>query len=156
MLLLLLACANSDDSSSATSASGCSPGPNPSLSLGKGELSYAAMDADGGTIELVHGPQGGFHTVIALESVDTDASAQWTVQITGYLADVERAATTPYVDMRCNNQTGTLQAWGFLLIWDAQPEELDGQTVHIEADGADAAGTALHDEADVVIEDPLI
>lgn len=156
MLLLLLACSGVDDSGNPSDASGCSPGPDPSLSLGKGELSYAEMDADGGTIELVHGPQGGFHTVIALESVQTDASAQWTVQITGYLDDVSRAVTTPYVDMRCNNATGTLQAWGFLLIWDAQPEELDGQAVHIEADGADAAGTPLHAEADVTIEDPLI
>lgn len=156
MLLLLFACAGGDDSSSTVTPSGCEPGPNPALHLGKGELSYSAMEADGGTIELVHGPQGGFHTVIALEAVEADASAEWTVQIRGYLADVERATTTPYVTMQCNNQTGTLQAWGFLLIWDAQPEELDGEQVHIEADGQDAAGAALSAAVDVVIEDPLI
>ncbi len=156
MLLLLLACAGGDDSTSTAELSGCDPGPSPTLNLGKGELSYSAMEAGDGTIELVHGPQGGFHTVIALEAVEADASAEWTVQIRGYLADVERATTTPYVSMQCNQQTGTLQSWGFLLIWDAQPEELDEQQVRIEAEGQDAAGVALSAEAEVVIEDPLI
>ena len=156
MLLLLLACTSGDDSASTKDPSGCEAGSNPVLTLGKGELSYAPMDAGDGTVELVHGPQGGFHTVIALEAVAADAASEWTVQIRGYLADVERATTTPYVTMQCNNQTGTLQAWGFLLIWDAQPEELDGQRVHMEADGQDAAGTALSAAVDVVIEDPSI
>ena len=115
MILLLLACTSGDDSASTKDPSGCEAGSNPVLTLGKGELSYAPMDAGDGTVELVHGPQGGFHTVIALEAVAADAATEWTVQIRGYLADVERATTTPYVTMQCNNQTGTLQAWGFLL-----------------------------------------
>jgi hypothetical protein len=155
VMLLLLACATDEPWGDTAAASGCEAAEDPSLSIGKGELSYVDM-SEGDTIELVHGPQGGFHVVVALEASHLDSSDTWQAELRGFLAAELRATSTPYVEMRCNPDTGTLQAWGFLLIWDALPEDLDRQVVRIEADVVDAAGTSISSATDVIICDPTL
>lgn len=155
LVLVLLAC-GAPSGDSAADGDGCDEAPEPTLHIGTGELSYQALEGDGDPIELVHGPQGGFHVVLALEAVGADASDEWVADMRGYLDDAERAHAAPYVAMRCNPQTDTLQAWGFLLVWDAEPEELDGQLVHIEVDTEDSRGVPLSAAAEFTIEDPLV
>lgn len=154
--LLLVGCTGTDDDTGKAAGSGCEPGDAPTLTLGKGETEYNALDADGGVIELVHGPQGGFHVVAALEARYIDASEQLVATFRGYIDGELLAESTPYVDFRCNRAVDAMQAWGFLVIWDAQPEELDGKVAHIEVELTDAAGRALSDEGDVTIEDPTL
>jgi len=155
LVLLVLACVETADDSNASSQT-CTPTDAPELRIGTGELSYQALEGEGAPIELVHGPQGGYHVVLAPETEGADGSSYWVAEMRGYLDGVERARAVPYVTMQCNPQTGTLQSWGYLLIWEAEPEELDGQLVHIEVDTTDSAGVALYAEADFTIDDPLV
>lgn len=154
--LLLVGCEPGGEDSEAPPSSGCEPGPAPTLTLGKGETAYAELDEGGSTVELVHGPQGGFHVVAALEARHADASTQLVATFRGYIDGVLLAESTPYVDFRCNQAEDALQAWGFLVIWDARPEELDGKPAHLEVELEDAAGRRLSAAGDVTIEDPTL
>lgn len=122
---------------------GCEPGDEePTLELGKGVTEYLPMEAEGGALEVILGPQGGYHVEIGFEATFLDAGDDWTVAMTGTAEDAT-AASTPFVTMRCNQQTGTLQSWGHLLIWDTEGPELDGRTATIDATATDAAGTEV-------------
>ena len=52
---------------------GCVAGDAPTLDVGAGASEYTALD-DGDTVELVHGAQGGFHVVIALDGQFLDVA----------------------------------------------------------------------------------
>ncbi|MCP4873651.1 MAG: hypothetical protein GY898_33610 [Proteobacteria bacterium] len=128
---------------------GCEPGDEePTLDLGKGVTEYLTMAAEGGGLEVIHGPQGGYHVEVGFEATYLDASEDWTIQLTGTAGDAS-ASSTPFVTMRCNAQTGTLQSWGHLLIWDAEGADLDGRTADISAVATDAAGTGVSGEVSV-------
>lgn len=130
----------------------CVPGPNPSLELGHGEGAFMPLE-DGGTIELVHGPQGGFHTLMALNARDIDGSEELVGELRGYIGDEQRGASFPYLNFRCNGDEG-LQVWGLFLIWEAQPEELHMQTVRVEVEVTDASGEVVTTSKEAVIYDP--
>jgi len=114
----------------------------PTLELGKGVTTYLAMDAEGGGLEVINGPQGGYHVEVGFEGTYLDASADWTVQLTGSAGDAT-AGSTPFVTMRCNEQKGTLQSWGHQLVWNRDGDALDGRTATIDATATDAAGTEV-------------
>jgi hypothetical protein len=127
----------------------CEPsGEKPTLELGKGTSEYLGMDAAGGGIEVIHGPQGGYHVDLGLEARYLDPSSDWTVRLTGEAGDAS-AESTPFVTMRCNQQVGRLQSWGQRLIWDVEGPDLDGRTAAITAVVTDAAGTELSAEVTV-------
>lgn len=65
----------------ATDASVTCTGPT-SAALGQGETAFEAL-ADGGEIDIVHGPQGGFHVDAAVQVEGFGA----TVEITGTVTD---------------------------------------------------------------------
>lgn len=123
--------------------------------MGKGYLDFSPMDADGGLIELVHGPQGGYHVLIALRARWIDASRTLTGRIEGELDGEVRATAEPYLDFRCNPDGG-LETWGTYLIWDATPEELDGRRVTIRAEVTDARGVTVAATAEATIHDPAL
>ncbi len=58
--------------------------------------------------------------------------------------------------MRCDNVEGRLESWATLLIWEAQPADLDDQPITVDATVTDASGTTLTDSIDLVIQDPLL
>lgn len=106
-------------------------------------------------VELFHGPQGGFHVVIALEAIFLElGDSRLSGHITGTIDGVILADTAPLLDFRCNPETDTLQSVGTLLIWDAQPEDLDGKTAQIEASVTDALGRVVTATAEATIFDP--
>ncbi|MCA9701947.1 MAG: hypothetical protein KC431_30780, partial [Myxococcales bacterium] len=67
-------------------------------------------------------------------------------------------AAFPYLHFRCKPADGdepaALQVWGVFLIWDAPPENLHLQPVHIEVEITDATGLVLTTSKDAVIYDP--
>lgn len=136
----------------------CMPGDAPTLELGQGEAAFMSF-ADGATLELVHGPQGGVHTFMALEARYVDASVELEGNLRGYLDGVQVGASYPYLNFRCQAATqelaGGWQVWGLLLIWDAPPEDLHLQSVHIEAEFTDASGVVVSASKDAILHDPL-
>lgn len=165
--LVLLACAlnpacaaESDDPVAETDVAEdpddpCRPGGEPALEIGTGETAYASLD-DGAILELYHGPQGGVHVLVALQAEHIDASEELDAVLRGYVGGEPLGASFPYLNMRCNKAEGGLQSWNLFLIWDAAPEQLHLQTVHIEAEITDAAGVVVSASKDAVIHDPLL
>jgi hypothetical protein len=133
----------------------CRPGGQPSLTIGQGETAFLPLD-DGGTLELIHGPQGGVHVLVALHAEHIDASEELTAVLRGYIGGEPLGASFPYLNMRCNQVEGGLQSWNLFLIWDATPEQLHLQPVHIEAEITDASGVVVSSCKDAIIHDPLL
>jgi hypothetical protein len=153
--LFLVACGSCGPGADDTSDP-CDPGPEPTLELGTGEFEHVPLDPDGAVVELIHGPQGGYHVVVSLGATGLDASEPWEVDLLGTIDGVVRGQTEPFAEPRCNPDAGQLQVWGLYLVWDAEPEELDGRSAHVTAVVTDAAGTRLTDEGDLTIEDPSL
>jgi hypothetical protein len=135
--------------------SGCASGANPSLTIGHGATGYEALE-DGGQIELIHGPQGGVHTLMALHAEDIDASEELVGRLEGFLGGELTATSAPYLDMRCNGAEGGLQVWSVLLIWEAAPEALHLQPVTIDAEVIDAQGVKVTATKEAIIHDAML
>lgn len=145
---------------------GCEAGDSPTLDVGAGAAEYAPLD-DGDTVELVHGAQGGFHVVIALDGQFLDVAEGSRVPgvITATIDGIETAVTSPYLDFRCNPDTGSVQSFGTLLIFTptedqlqgvSVPEFLNGKTAEIHAEVTDRAGRVVTADRSVVIHDILL
>lgn len=132
----------------------CVPGPNPSLEIGEGELEYLPF-ADGAMIELIHGPQGGVHTLTGLVARDIDARGDLDGVLRGYLGDEQVGGSYPFLEFRCKADEGQ-QVWGVFLFWDIAPELLHMQTVRIEVDVTDASGKKVTASKQAVIFDPTL
>ena len=146
MILLALACTRSTTDSA---ADGCALGPEPALTIGAGEVGYEELPD--GPVELIHGPQGGYHVVLALDAVHFPLDEQLTAVLSGTVAGEEIAHTEPFVTLRCNPASGTQQAWNLFLILDTDlgPEAAHGQAMEV---GVLLEGAAHQAEAAAVIE----
>jgi len=134
----------------------CQPGPNPTLAIGTGETSFLALDPTAPTFEIVHGPQGGYHVLVGLEATALDRSDLLGAVLKGTIDSVVMGETQPWIKLRCNGQTETEQSWNNRLIWDAQPEDLDGRTAHIEATLTDPRGKSVSASVDALLYDPTL
>lgn len=123
------------------------------LTIGVGEYAYEAVE-DGATVELIHGPQGGYHIVLALRGRWFDLSSESTAVLEGTIGGEARAVSYPYVNWRCGGDA--VEAPGLLLIYDAVPEDLDEQDTHVTATVTDPQGNSATAELDLHIADPLI
>jgi hypothetical protein len=164
-LLWLSSCARTDDDAEAGAEQidsddpnepndPCSPGSNPSLEIGAGEFQFEALEA-GGMIELIHGPQGGVHTLTGLLARDIDASEELTAEFRGYLDGVQVGGSQPYLNFRCAGDEGS-QAWGVFLFWELPPEQLHMQTVRIEVEFTSLCGTVVQASKEAIIHDPSL
>jgi hypothetical protein len=151
-LLGLPSCAEA--SVDAEGGGSCSPGPNPSLEIGAGELEFETLEA-GGMIELIHGPQGGFHTLTGLRARDIDASEELTAELRGYLDGEQVGGSQPYLNFRCAGDEGS-EAWGVFLFWELPPEQLHMQAVRIEVELTSVCGTVVRASKEAVIHDPTL
>ena len=134
----------------------CTPGDDPSVELGTGENEYVPLDPDDPVYQIVHGPQGGYHSVIGLEATHLDASDLLAADLAGTLDGEPVGDSAPWVQMRCNPRTDTLQSWGSFLIWDAQPADLHGREVEIEVALTDITGTTVTDSVLATLHDPYL
>jgi hypothetical protein len=134
----------------------CLPGGEPELTIGTGIMQYEALDPEDPAFLTVHGPQGGYHATIGLEAIYLDASDLMGAYMTGVIDGEELAVSSPWLQMRCNPHTETLQTWNLLLIWDAQPDFLAGKMAHIEVEVTDASMTTVSASVDARLYDPLV
>jgi hypothetical protein len=155
-LVFSVACAGGSGADSGASLDACLPGGSPSLSLGQGELGFEPLGDGASAAELIHGPQGGYHINIGLEASQLDASVPWEAHLQGWIDGELVGETYPWATMRCNRAVDALQAWGMLLVWDAEPEELHGKVTLVEASIVDASGTEISATAEFTIFDPLL
>ncbi len=136
---------------------GCEPSDSPTLVIGKGLSEYVPLEDGGRVLELIHGTQGGVHTDMAVQTTGLDISESGTAHLIGTLGGDVVAETRPFVDLRCNGAANAQQGWALRLVWEAEPEDLDGAWVSITVEIEDAAGALVSaTEADVLIEDPSL
>lgn len=166
-LILLAGCTTKEGDTSSTKATSeaCSPGADPQIVAGHGELSYEEFDEGVDTkVELIHGPQGGFHSTIAVRAQHLGLLTAYHIRLVGSIDGVEMGWGTPYSQFRCNYQAGAQEYTGGLLIWDAQPEDLHDKVANLEITVLDpteesAEGgpvTVAQDAAEFTIWDPSL
>jgi len=166
-LILLAGCARKegDTSSTEAQADSCVAGAEPQILAGHGELSFKEFDAGVDTeVELIHGPQGGFHSTIAVRAQQLDLGISYHIQLVGTIDGIEMGWGTPYSLFRCNHQVGAQEFTGGLLIWDAQPEDLHGKVANVDItvidpthEAADGSTTVVaQDSAEYTIWDPSL
>lgn len=105
VLLWFLACAASEAEDSADE-SRCEPGPQPTLEIGTGELSFSPLPSSGGRLELVQGPQGGIHAIVAFRARWLDSSAPVVTRIVSEVDGEILADVVPYLSFRCVGPQG--------------------------------------------------
>ena len=109
----------------------CEPGEPPTLTIGTGEEQFEVLEGELPEIELVLGPQGGYHTFIGLEATFLDVSQLLLGSMTGWVGGLELATVAPWLEMRCNTKANAAQSWGTQLIWSGDPQDLYGETATI-------------------------
>jgi len=153
-LVLIAAC--QDKAGDTGTGDPCKAGPHPTVTIGHGETEFLNLEGAATEVELIHGPQGGFHTNIALEATYLADTVAWETHLEGTIDGELVGETRPYADMRCNHATSTLQGFGLLLIWDAEAADLHGQTATVHATVTDSDGTVVEADAQYVIHDPSL
>jgi hypothetical protein len=123
-----------------------------SLMLGNGEAGFLDSDA----VELVYGPQGGYHIVLGLRATFIDATGELSATINGTVDGQVLGTCSPSLTMSCNSSTRSLETSGILLIWDpgVLPEDIEGKTATVEVTLTDAAGQTHTATRDFLITAP--
>jgi hypothetical protein len=166
-LILLAGCTTKEGDTSSTEAieKTCATGADPQISAGHGELSYEEFDDGADTsVELIHGPQGGFHSTIAVRGTHLELETAYHIRLVGTIDGVEMGWGTPYSLFRCNYHAGAQEYTGGLLIWDAQPEDLHGKVANVDItvldptqESAEGGPTVVaQDSAEFTIWDPSL
>jgi hypothetical protein len=167
ILILLAGCTANEGDTSSTKAvvETCAAGTDSQIVAGHGELSYEEFDQGGHTnVELIHGPQGGFHSTIAVRGIYLDLEISYHIRLVGTIDGTEMGWGTPYSQFRCNYQAGAQEYTGGLLIWDASPEDLHDKVAHVEItvldptkESAEGGPTVVgQDSAEFTIWDPTL
>lgn len=151
ILLPLLGC--DGESAGKDGESACEPGGDPTLRIGTGTVSFEDVPDEG--FELIHGSQGGFHIEIALEATHLAAEGQVGGTMTGTIDGEVMAQATPWLAFRCDADTRLISS-GSILVYDATPEELHGQTTTVEVEVNDEAGTLVDATVTADIYDPAL
>lgn len=132
----------------------CEMGDSPWLEVGKGAYSYEDFGAGDGKIELIYGPQGGWHITIALRGAHLSTEAPSEAVITGEIDGETVGEIPPYVHFRCNTSDSALEAYGYTLVLNPPPEDLHNQTITVRAKLWDPSGQVVESSNEVVIIDP--
>ena len=111
----------------------CKEGPSPTLTVGHGEHDFMPLLGIDTRVELIHGPQGGFHTNIALQAQYIDPTSSYRLLLEGTVGGDSLGYTVPLVEFDCVEDGTRLESTGSFLIWDAQPEQLHGESAAITA-----------------------
>ncbi len=144
VLLWFLACAASGEEDSSDEAL-CEPGPRPTLEIGTGEQAFSPLSSGGGTLELVYGPQGGVHAVLALRARGLDDTSPVVTRIVSEVDGEILADVVPYLSFRCVGPNGAQEVSGAILVYSTPDlDRLVGQEATIIATATDAAGSVAY------------
>ncbi len=131
----------------------CTPdGEPPTLAIGTGETRFEALDAADPRMEIIFGPQGGYHVLVSLEATRLRVADTVQAAMRALHGEDELGLEDAAVRMRCNPSSGRLESWGAFLILDIEdPTALDGETLSVEVTVTDDAQTSVSDAVDVTV-----
>lgn len=145
--------ASADAGSDAPMLDACVEGPSPGVAVGHGADAFLPFES--GPAELIHGVQGGVHILVGIQTWNLDDSDLAVARLRGVAEGGEvLGSSAPYAELECTPDGDAQQALGLFLIWDAAPELLHMQTVTVEVEVTDAAGTVVSTSAQTTIFDP--
>lgn len=128
---------------------GCSP----ELVIGTGELAFEPLDPVDPTLELVYGPQGGWHVVLAFEARRMSGSGIYTVDGLGTIDD-QRVAAIDGAWITFSRVDNRLQAWNTFLIFEVpDPTPLHQAWLDIQIQLTGPGGRTVSAEAGATIVD---
>jgi len=131
----------------------CQGGDTPTLTVGTGDSAYESTTA-GQALDLVRGAQGGVHLTLAVDATYLNPEERLEATLTGLIGGQPVGLSEPFVSLRCNPDTNTLQAWGLRLIYDEQPDLLDGQATDVTVELTDVDGRVATGSTNFLINDP--
>lgn len=146
---------------------GCSEGPGPiddedaaavapRVELGTGEVSFAPLAETGATLELVHGPQGGYHVLVSVRVWDLDLDRVSLVYDVS--AGTRVLSRTPFVleaSRFAREGDHVVRTGDFAILDVAAPDEVAGQQVLVQVTATAEDGTSATDARTVTIVDEL-
>ncbi len=151
-VLILIGCGEGDPGKGGGgNTDPCKASDDLELEVGTGATEFVELSS-GGELELIHGPQGGYHVEIGLRAAHLDNSEFLAGRLEGWLGGEMLANTLPWFYFRCTDDGQ--DSWGTLLIYQATPEELHMQETRVYAEITDVAGNTIEAEGTFVIVDP--
>lgn len=138
----------------AAACSPCGPSAEPSFQIGTGEASFQALDPNDPTLELVYGPQGGWHVVLAFEAEGFEIDGISSVDAIGVIDGEEVAITNgSWITFDCDD--GVQRAWNTFLVFQvADPTPLHRAELSIWAQITDPRDVTAESEVVVTVVDP--
>lgn len=133
---------------------GCEAHPSPcdespaQVEIGRGDAEFVVLD-ESDTLRLVHGPQGGIHTVMALRL--HGLGERPTVELTGEIDGRRSATAVVRPDEDCTE--AGMVALGIVLLWSVPPEDLDGSTATVTATASGEGGSAAEASVEILLSD---
>ncbi len=131
---------------------------SPSVELGTGELAFESLD---GTIDMIHGPQGGWHVVTAVRLCDLGDSA--TVSFLATRVDDDLAVGGSGTVQRLLLPDGpcchvAVDVFTYLLVpgYDVPPDALHDQAVRLDVDVTLPDDTVWTDSTEIVFIDSTL
>jgi hypothetical protein len=116
-------------------SSPCYDGTPPTLIIGTGETEFVSLENSEGELpklEIIHGPQGGYHTLLGFQVRNMDSLHFISMEATASIDEVPIASAGRWLSFDCNKKSGQLEAANAYLIYNALPEELHEQVTVID------------------------
>lgn len=151
MVLTLLAC-----TAPTAELDPCEAGGDPWLELATGEIAVEPLPD--GPLELIHGPQGGYHVILAVNAGHFDTST-WAYSVLEGTVDGQLVAhTEPFVTLRCNADAGAQQGWNLFLILEegVEPDVVHNATMDVWASLTDPLDNTATATATITVTDPAL
>jgi hypothetical protein len=133
----------------------CNDGGSPSLGIGTGETAFIALHGELPELELIHGPQGGYHLLLGFEADNLDGNHFISIEATGSIDGEVKATADRWTSLSCNTERQKLEGFNFFLIYDGYPEDLHDQVTAIEVTMRDNDGRQASAELTARIVDPV-
>ena len=130
----------------------CVPSARPTLEIGSGSESFRPLGR-AGELELVHGPQNGYHVDVGLRATGLEIGSFIEGHLIGWLGGEIRAEVAPWLDLECRR--GGQVGLGVRLVYEVDPEDLVGRKTRIDAEIIDGRGKRAVTSAKVVVVDLL-
>ena len=91
---------------------------------------------------------------MALRARGIDAGDLLGGEFQGSIDGENLATARPWVDFRCNKKVDTLDAWGFILVYEVDPPDVYGLNTLVTARVTDLLGTSVETSINLQITDP--
>ncbi len=121
-----------------------------SLEIGDGAGGFSPATE----VDLVYGPQGGYHIVVGLKLEGFEATSPLEARLEGRIDGVRLGSGSLSIGLQCDETEQALLASGLLLVWDATPEQVGNRDVEVFVRVTNGDGDAIENVTMLYVNDP--